>query len=169
MALNNSCMKYFNVSLLGLRGKRHPAIGNIINTNNVSNMRPHVKMLVGDYLCYEKKSKQSGGSPSCRICESGESESYRHMISSCEALSEPRQRILSQILTLCQSNSINIEHILEDKEQLTQFILDPSSMNLPVRININDPILAPLFMLSRDLCYALHKLRMKKIKETTHL
>ena len=165
MAKCNSVMKYFNVSLFGLRGKQHPAIKNIINTNQVSNMRPHLKMLVGDYLSYEKKSKQSGGSPVCRICESGESESYSHILCSCRALSEPRERIIPEMLALCERNALNTEYLVNDCEVLTQFILDPSSMNLLQRVNIGDPVLDQLFMLSRDLCNALHKLRMKKIQE----
>ena len=43
-ALVNSCMKYFNTSVLGLGGKCHPAISNIHSTTEVINMRPHTKM-----------------------------------------------------------------------------------------------------------------------------
>ena len=167
MAYENSCMTYFNVSLLGLRGRLHPAIKNIHNTNQVINMRPHLKMLTGDYLTYEKKSHQSGGSPVCRICQLNENDSYMHILLFCESLSEPRERILTEIITFCQVNNVCIEPYLTDPEKLTQFLLDPASMNLPVRVNINDPILDHLFKLSRDLCFALHKLRMKLIHEKT--
>ena len=109
MAYENSCMKYFNVSIFGLRGRIHPAIRNINNTNEVVNMRPHLKMLIGDYLTYEKKSHQSGGSPECRICYLNETDSYMHILLFCDSLSEPRQRILTQIITFCQSNNVNIE------------------------------------------------------------
>ena len=33
----------------------------------VKNMRPHIKMLLGDFLTYQTKSEQSGGSPHCRF------------------------------------------------------------------------------------------------------
>ena len=165
-ASTNSSMKYFNVSLLGLRGRHHPAVGNINDTSQVINMRPHVKMLTGDYLTYEKKAQQSGGSPNCRISVSSESESesLTHVIASCEALSEPRKRILKGIEHLCQYNGFIIQEYYQNPEAMTQFILDPSSMNLPKRIHINDPILPDLFKLSRDFYNAIHKLRMKLIQ-----
>ena len=166
MAYENSCMKYFNISILGLRGRIHPSIRNINNKNEVINMRPHLKMLIGDYLTYEKKSHQSGGSPECRICDLNETDSYMHILLSCDSLSEPRQRILTQIIIFCQSNNVNIEQYLRDPEKLTQFILDPSSMNIPVRVDINDPILDHSIKLSQDLCYALYKLRMKLISDS---
>ena len=157
-------MKFFNVSLLGLRGRHHPAVGNINETSQVINMRPHLKMLTGDYLTYEKKSQQSGGMPHCRICISGESESLVHVIGCCLALSEPRNRIMSEIDQLCQFNGFLMRDYYANPEELTQFILDPSSMNLSKRIHINDPILPELFKLSRDLCNAIHKLRMRLIQ-----
>ena len=67
-AENNSSMLYLNESLTGLRGKRHPALSNIITTYEVKKARIHIKMLVGDYLTYETKANQSGGSPHCRCC-----------------------------------------------------------------------------------------------------
>ena len=127
-------------------------------------MRPHLKMLVGDYLTYEKKSHQSGSSPHCRICQSGEPESLKHVILVCEALSKPRDRILMEIIQFYRSNNFMIDQYLQKPEELIQLILDPSSMNLPYRIHINDPILNEAFKLSRDLCYAVHSLRMKKIQ-----
>ena len=63
-ASENSCMKYFNVSLTGLRGRAHPAILNVNSVKQVKNMRPHLKLLTGDYLTYEKRSRQSGDPPS---------------------------------------------------------------------------------------------------------
>ena len=128
-------------------------------------MRPHLRMLVGDYLTYEKKSQQSGGSAECRICLSKERDTYTHILLICEPLSEPRNRILSEIITFCQSINFNIELYLTDPVKLTQLILDPVSMNLPVIVNINDPSLDYFFKLSRDFCYSIHKLRMKLLKE----
>ena len=69
-AEKNSRMKYLNVSLSGLNGKRHPALNNLISSHEVKKSRIHLKMLAGDYLTYKVKSKQSGGSPSCISCDS---------------------------------------------------------------------------------------------------
>ena len=54
--------------VFGLRGKVHPAITNVVTTHEVKKMRPHVKMLAENYLTFEEKSQQSGGSPNCRLC-----------------------------------------------------------------------------------------------------
>ena len=79
-------MKYFNVSLLSLRGRPQPIISDVFTSREIANMRPHIKLLSGDCLTYEKKSRQSGGDPRCRICDSGESESVSHMVGKFNAL-----------------------------------------------------------------------------------
>ena len=68
-ASQNDMMPYFNVSLLGLRGRLHPAITNVTTSHAVKKMRPHIKMLSGNYLTFEQKSMQSGGSPFRNNCE----------------------------------------------------------------------------------------------------
>ena len=67
-AAANSQMRYLNVSVLGLRGRLHPSITNVSTTHAVKKMRPHIKMLTGNYLTFQEKSRQSGGDPSCRLC-----------------------------------------------------------------------------------------------------
>ena len=47
-ASQNDMMPYFNVSLLGLRGRLHPAITNVTTSHAVKKMRPHIKMLSGN-------------------------------------------------------------------------------------------------------------------------
>ena len=81
-AANNSLMEYLNVSLTGLRGRHHPALTQIITTQEVQKSRIHLKMLAGNYFTYEVKSIQSGGSPHCRCCLSSpsENENLRHIL-----------------------------------------------------------------------------------------
>ena len=68
-AKSNSCMDFLNVDMVGLRGKHHPAIKNIVTPTEVQKMRPHLKMLCGNLLTYATKFNQSGtGSPHCRLC-----------------------------------------------------------------------------------------------------
>ena len=51
---------------------------------SVKKMRPHMKMLTGDYFTNEDKSLQSGGSPFCNICsDKTEPESLGHLILRC--------------------------------------------------------------------------------------
>ena len=125
---------------MGLRGRPHPLISNVFDTKQVKNMRPHLKLLCGDYLTYEKKSLQSGGSARCRLC-SCDCESVSHILTSCESLSEPRQKLMSTLTNFCNKHNINLQQFKCEYNLLTQFILDPTSFNLPQRVNINDPIL----------------------------
>ena len=163
-------LKYFNISILGLSGRHHPALSGIITTDDVRKSRYHIKMLVGDLLTYEVKSEQSGGSPHCRSCCSMQSESILHILTICSAYSDVRTRILEEFSYLClqsQSN-INFSNILSDSEKLCQFILDPTSINLEERISPNDPLVTDFFRLSRDICYSVNEKRIKFLKKTEH-
>ena len=53
----------------------------------------------------------------------------------------------------------------DNSEKLTQFILDPSSLNLSQCVNINHPALPALFEISRNLCNAIHTEIMRQLKE----
>ena len=163
----NNRMKYFDVSLLSLRGQTHYALSNIETSHDAQKCRPHLKMLSGDYLTYEIKSSQSGGSAHCRCCNTADKETISHILSECEAYSDTRSRILEQIEHLLNLSNLDFTEIFEDKEYLTQFILDPTSMNLPYRLNQNNSILTDLVKLTRDLCFAIHSSRTKILKEKT--
>ena len=66
MAQNNSKLGYLNVSLLGLRGRHHPALANVITASEVKKLRPHLKLLSGYYLTFNAKYEQTNkGSPLC--------------------------------------------------------------------------------------------------------
>ena len=132
-ANNILSMKYFNVSLLSLRGKPQPSISDVYTSNEIQNMRPHIKLLSGDYLTYKKKSRQSGGDPRSRYCifDSGESESVSHIVKTCDSLQSCRYKMISELTQFCNLHNIFFDEYLEDSELFTQFLLDASSMNLP--------------------------------------
>ena len=167
-AESNSLMEYLNVSLTGLRGRHHPAMSYIITRQEVQKCLIHLKMLAGDYLTYEVKSNQSGGSPHCRCCSSSstEIENLYHILTTCDSYSDIRERIVTEYSNLCDQskNGISIQHITKDKKIFCQFILDSSSFNLTKRVHINDPVLIPLFKTSRDYCFAVNSRRMKILK-----
>ena len=169
LSKNNSRMKYLNTSVLGLRGRQHPCLSNILTTHEVKKARPHIKMLAGDYFTYSIKASQSGGSPHCRTCNVDENtiEDTMHMISVCSAYANIRSRIIDQFREFLNKNinSFDFESVVQDNELFCQFVLDPCSMNLASRINIADPSLAELFQLSRDLCYGIHSKRLEILKE----
>ena len=170
LAKNNSKMTYLNVDTLGLSGRCHPALFNLYAASEVEKCRPHIKMLCKDYYTYEIRSVQSGGSPHCRSCtiattEKPYIENIEHILVHCTAYSDTRNRVLSEIQTLfieCQI-PFPFQDITRDSATLCQFILDPTSLNLSKRINPTDPAAVQFFELSRDLCFSIHKKRMKII------
>ena len=102
MAGDNSKMHYLNVTLIGLNGRHHPALGGIITTQDVKKCRIHLKMLAGDYFTYEVKANQSGGSPHCRCCPyPSPAENLEHILTSCVVYSDIRIRIKSEYEEAC--------------------------------------------------------------------
>ena len=78
-----------------------------------------------------------------------------------------REKLLQEYKSLCinTQNKIDFEQISEDEALLCQFILDPTSLNLPVRVSMHDPLLANFFKMSRDYCYLMDKIRTKLLSE----
>ena len=147
-AENNSNMTYLNISISGLRGKRHPALSNMMTTREVEKSRPHIKMMCKDYYTYQRRSDQSGGSPHCRACSDQYTadrrpvESIPHILTVCTAYSDIRERILTEYAQICITSEFDFNYILTNSDNLIQFILDPSSLNLEYRISYSDPNLA---------------------------
>ena len=124
-------------------------------------------MLAGDYLTFEKRANRSGGSPHCRNCEEPplKSENLKHILIECDMYKEIRERIFLEFDNACKyaKSQVDFEDIRKNEKSLTQFILDPSSFNLEKRVHVNDPALPDLFRISRDYCYAVNSMRMKKL------
>ena len=160
---SNSCMQYLNVSVSGLRGQRHPAISGLFTTEEVKQSRCHIKMLCGDYFTHMKKSIQSGGSPHCMVCEDKSlDEDILHILTQCSAYSDIRERKLQDMTTLCQAaGKINLHEIIANKNELCQFWLDPTSINLKFRISPVDPQLNQYLVISRSLCNSINTRRLK--------
>ena len=159
-------MEYLNVSTIGLRGRAHISISNLITTQDVKFARPHLKFLSGNYRTYGIRAAQSGGSPRCRLCSSGQEsgvteESVSHVISTCSAMNVERKRLLAEYGQLCSmtQNYINFDTIKEDANQLCQFVLDPTSISLPNRVSLNDPLVTHFLRLSREYCFLIDKTR----------
>jgi hypothetical protein len=62
-------------------------------------------------------------------------------------------------ILLKSKNNLKIEDFSLSEDTRTQFLLDPTSMNLIVRVHMLDPIVPELFKLTRDLCAAICKRR----------
>ena len=166
-ASTNSKMKYFNVNLLSLLGQPHPAIMGVNSIYDTNKLKVHLQMLTGSYMTYSVKSEQYPDvSPRCRICNRG-CDNIPHILTTCEVTEVVRKRILQEMKMLSKYSvsDFNFENIQYEEENIIQFILDPSSMNLKERINMNDPVLPKIFKRSRDYCYAVHKRRLDALNK----
>ena len=181
-ALSNSKMSYLNIQLSGLTGRHHPALNGILTTRDVERLRPHIKMLAGDYLTYSRivLDRKGEGDPSCRICSNSESpqtapaltDTIEHILTECKGTAEVRERLFPELLNILLSVEPNHTFLsLPPKLHslditLTQFILDCASFNLPetIRISHSNSRHTDIFRFSRDFCYAIHKKRMSILK-----
>ena len=178
MAETNSKMKWFNVSMLGLQGTCHPLLDDVVTAHEVKKLRCQLRMLCGDFYSFSVKAEQTGNSPHCRLCEAPV-EDLPHILASCTATAEPRQRTicdLEQLLTIQTSDSEIFTKVLseEDFSQLvnsdnifTQFLVDPTSFNLPdkYRINVNDAKLMAITRTTRNHCFSINQERLKMLRE----
>ena len=173
-AAGNYKLQYLNVQVTGLTGRPHPIIARVLTTQDVTTMRPHIKMLTGDYQCFAYLAQDRGMEPHCRLCrllldaqDQAPAEDIEHLLTSCRATADTRSRIMPEILnaltTSFPSNRLltNPNHIM-----LTQFLLDPCSMNLPndIRLPSEHMNVTLLTKLCCRLTTALHKDRTRQLK-----
>ena len=171
-AQKNTKLTFLNVQLRGLSGRCHPVLAGVNTTQDVVKLRPHLKMLAGDYLSFATLARERGGDPRCRICTSTQhgpapAENLVHILTMCRGTEDTRQRILPELLnTVLQyfpSNQILVKH---DHQTMTQFILDCSSPNLAnsTRIDQNHPDIIHITRICRNMCYGIHSERIRKLK-----
>ena len=167
-AESNSKMDFLNVNALGLTGRPHPALHNLATTQDADKSRVHIKFLAGDFLTGELLAAQSGGNPICKLCES-ENETTEHIITRCRALSSVRDRVMPEMLYKVAEIAPRCEILTPNNNTLhrTQFLLDCTSLNLPqnFRISNQNPRISEVFKITRDLCYALARERVRKLKK----
>ena len=85
----NVKLQYLNVQATGLNSRIHPMLSQLLTTQDVALVRPHVKMLAGDYMCYAFLAHDQGTSPHCRLClavsphQAAPAEDYEHLLTRC--------------------------------------------------------------------------------------
>ena len=111
------------------------------------------------------------GSPHCRLCiDSSKNEQHIedlvHIVSMCKTHQNCRLRILFQMEIICRhaKSEINFRTLQQNPNQLTQFILDCTSMNLDNRISDYDAICPLIFNLARDFCHSIIRTRNSQLK-----
>ena len=109
----------------------------------------------------------TGGDPFCVLCLKIRNENFiedvKHILIICKSYCNIRDNYLPKYEQLLSTSHINFKELCENQDDLCQFILDPSSMNLNKRINMNDAILPELFNISRNLCHSINVKRLEDI------
>ena len=171
-SLSNMKLQYLNVQASGLSGRPHPVLAWVQTTQDVVKIRPHLKMLAGDYLCYSYIAHDRGTDPYCRMCNSlshtpAPAEDMVHMLTRCRATADTRNRILPELLnTVASFYEGNTILSSPSHDLLTQFILDCSSLNLPptIRVHPEHPSFNKITMQCSSLIYAIHRDRTRQLK-----
>ena len=176
-AAANHKLRFLNVQTIGLLGNPHPVLGGILSTQEAMRARVHVKMLSGDYPCSYFIFKDRGQDPSCLLCRHLQNqaptpiEDMVHLLTRCRATADTRTRVLADFF-----NTLYVyfphNQILDypNHEHLTQLILDPTSLNLPltIRISPDHPALQCMLAVTRTICFAIHKDRTRQLKLLKH-
>ena len=149
-ASSNSKMIYLNIQLAGLTGRHHPALSGLETTRDVERLRPHIKMLAGDYLTYSRIALENeAADPSCRICrhtkpsQPSPPETIAHILTECTGTAEVRERMFPELLNILLTVQPNHAYLTcpplinNLNHTLTQFLLDCSSFNLASQYRIN--------------------------------
>ena len=170
----NSKLSYLNTQATGLSGRPHPLLTGILTTQEVTSSRIHIKMVAGDYNCYYYLDRDRGIGAHCRLCSAltpdsqPPDETMVHLITRCRSTEDTRTRVLPDLLNIVSQdfpgNDLLSHH---NHDHLTQFILDPTSLNLPlnIRVSPDHPALPRVLQVCRRLCYSLHKDRTRKLKQ----
>ena len=131
-------------------------------------------MLAGDYPC---QAFLYADSAACRLCQvysptyPPPTEDMVHLLSRCRSTSETRARVLPDLLNEI-SQFFPASPILDSPSHavLTQFLLDPTSLNLPLsaRVSTAHPALPTILTLCRNICFAIHKDRIRQLRLSKH-
>ena len=65
-------------------------------------------------------------------------------------------------------NKIEFKNIISNEKVLTQFILDPASLNLSTRVSLSDPLISKFYKFAREFCFLIDKTRidlLNKLKD----
>ena len=173
-AATNSKLNFLNVQVTGLSGRQHPVLSGLLTTQEVTRSRVHIKMLAGDYPCSAYLATDRLQDPSCQLCQSlfphypSPAEDMVHLLARCRATADTRTRILPDFFNIISkhfpSNAI-LDH--PNQTHLTQLILDPTSLNLPmsIRVSPDHPALYQILAVCRNICYAIHQDRNRQLSQ----
>ena len=171
-AKNNRKLHYLHVETIGLTGNIHPVLSGITHTQEVVRARVHIKMLSGDYPCAVHTGSDRNQDISCLLCRvlspATTAEDMLHLLTRCRGTADTRTEVISKLLNTVATHFPNNDILCyPNNAHLTQLILDPTSLNLPIAIRINPahPALFPVLTECRNVCYAIHKDRTRQLSK----
>ena len=147
-----------------------------MTTCDVVVSRPHIKILAGDNMCYANLAHDRGLDHHCHVCQvlshhPAPAENLVHLLRRCRATADTRDRIMPELFNIVAVYFPN-NRILSSPNHniLTQFILDCSSLNLPVDTCV--PLIHNGFISITKECsyliYAIHQDRTRQMKRLLH-
>ena len=133
----------------------------ILTSQYVIFTRILIKMAVGDYNCYYYLDRDKGTGAYCRLC-------LNLKMKPCSIYLSDAADLLNIVSQDLPSNDLLSHH---NHDCLTQFILYPTSLHLPLDICVSPdhPVLPRVLQACRRFCYSLHKDRPRKFKTIRHI
>ena len=172
-AARNSKLAFLNVQVQGLTGRPHPILKYVLTTQEALRSRPHVRMLAGDYPCFSYLGSDRHQDASCRLClalsphQPAPEEDMVHLLTRCRRTAAARTRIMPDLMNLISQHFPSNDILVHPNHtHLTQLILDPTSLNLPmnIRISPDHPALPAVLTMCRNLCFFIDKARTQQLR-----
>ena len=173
-ATKNYKLDFLNIQVVGLSGRPHPVLDGVLTTQEVVKSRIHLRMLSGDYPCQYYVGRDRNQDTACMICKQltplpyhNHTEDLAHLLTSCRGTADTRSKILPDLLNEISRHFPNNPVLtLSGNLWLTQFILDPTSLNLPMaaRISPDHPALPHILSACRNYCFIMHKNRSRLLR-----
>ena len=143
-------------------------------TQEVVRSRIHLRMLSGDYPCQFYIGRDRHQDTACHLCKQlssphhqPQAEDMSHLLTSCRATVDTRSKVLPDLLNeISRYFPNNLVVTSPGYPWLTQFILDPTSLNLPMtaRISPDHPALSGILAKCRTYCFTVHKDRSRLLR-----
>ena len=171
-AASNYKLSFLNILATGLSGRLHPILAWQQTTQDVTLIRPHIKMLAGDYQCSAYLAQDRGTDPSCILCtnflvDKVPEEDLVHVLTQCKATSDIRAKYFPELLNTVATSFPN-HRILDCPPPtiMTQFLLDCTSLNLDndTRIPANHPSFIQITRQCSVCIFSIHKDRCRRLK-----
>ena len=177
-ASDNYKLNFLNIQVVGLSGRPHPVLHGVITTQETVKSRVHLRMLAGDYPCQYYIGKDRNQDTACKMCKQlaqphhhhhhVQPEDMTHLLTTCRATADIRSKLLPDLLNeVSRHFPSSLILTSSDNVLLTQFILDPTSINLPmnIRISPDHPSLSYILSRCRNYCFVVHKDRNRILRQ----